>query len=90
MRGAWIAAWLIGMLPLCVSAAPATQPIAGAADWAVRRERVLEGMQAVMGPLPGVEKKVQLNVRVEEEITLKDSLRRRKITLQAYQAAGRS
>jgi dienelactone hydrolase len=35
--------------------------------WAKRREHILANMQKVMGPLPGAEKRVSLNVRIESE-----------------------
>ena len=37
------------------------------ADWQKRRAEILAGMQAVMGPLPGAEKRVPLEVAVESE-----------------------
>lgn len=48
-------------------------------DWQRRRAHVLAGMQEVMGRLPGREKRVRLEVKVEEEVTVGD-LRRRRIT----------
>jgi dienelactone hydrolase len=45
------------------STAQATTP----AEWKLRREEVLKGMQQVMGPLPGNEKRCDLDVKVEEE-----------------------
>lgn len=37
------------------------------AEWESRRKVILEGMQAIMGKLPGDEKRLPLDVRVEEE-----------------------
>jgi dienelactone hydrolase len=37
------------------------------ADWLKRRAEILSGMQQIMGPLPGKEKRCPLDVRVEEE-----------------------
>lgn len=71
-------------LSYVLDAAGQRRPIRTPADWEVRREHLLAGMQAVMGPLPGPDKRVPLDVRVEEEVTLADGLRRRKITYQTY------
>jgi acetyl esterase/lipase len=43
-------------------------PVRTAADWARRRAHVLAAMQEVMGPLPGGDRKVPLDVRVAEEV----------------------
>ncbi len=43
-------------------------PVRTAADWQKRREHVLANMQRVMGPLPGPERKVPLDVKVTEEV----------------------
>ena len=51
-------------------------------DWQQRRAEILRGMQAVMGPLPGAEKRCALDVEVEEEFDAGDHLRR-KITYAA-------
>ena len=37
------------------------------AEWESRREMILEGVRTIMGKLPGEEKRVPLEVRVEEE-----------------------
>lgn len=42
-------------------------PVKTAADWQKRRAEVLAGMQSVMGPLPGAEKRVPLDVTVQSE-----------------------
>ena len=42
--------------------------VASLADWAVKRGRGLAAMQEVMGPLPGEEKRCELDVRVDEEV----------------------
>jgi pimeloyl-ACP methyl ester carboxylesterase len=42
-------------------------PVRTAADWTKRREHILANMQRVMGPLPGPERKVPLDVKVTEE-----------------------
>jgi dienelactone hydrolase len=42
--------------------------VTSAADWTSRRAEILQGMQAVMGTLPGSEKRVPLELIVEEEV----------------------
>lgn len=41
-------------------------PVTTPADWAVRRAHILAGLQAVMGPLPGGERRVPLDLKVVE------------------------
>jgi dienelactone hydrolase len=48
-----------------------------ATDWQKRRAEILAGMQAVMGPLPGAEKRCALNVKIEEEVDAGDHFRRK-------------
>jgi len=48
-------------------------------DWAIRRGHILANMLSVMGPLPGDENKVPLNMKVLEEETLAGNLVRQKI-----------
>ena len=57
-----------------------------AAEWARRRGEILEGAQAVMGRLPGPEKRVALDVRVERETDC-GSYVRREITYAAEPGA---
>jgi len=45
----------------------AVLPVKSKADWQKRRSEILHGMQEVMGPLPGKQKRCSLDVRVEEE-----------------------
>jgi dienelactone hydrolase len=45
-----------------------TLPVRTTDDWLRRRREVVAGMQSVMGPLPGPEKRCPLDVRVEEEV----------------------
>src|SRR5262249_17855113 len=45
-------------------------------DWLRRRAEVLAGMQAVMGRLPGPEKKCPLDMQVEEEVDCGSHVRR--------------
>lgn len=44
------------------------QPVKSPEDWSRRRAEILRGMAAVMGRLPGPEKRCPLDVRVEEEV----------------------
>ncbi len=53
------------------------RPVRNAADWAVRRGHVLAGMQEVMGPLPGPEAKVPLDVKVIAEVKTPRYVRRK-------------
>jgi dienelactone hydrolase len=52
------------------------QPVRSTNDWQHRRTTILRAMQDVMGPLPSAEKRVALEVRVEEEVDCGDYLRR--------------
>ena len=52
-------------------------PVRTMADWRKRRAEILAGMQAVMGPLPDLAKRVPLDVRVEEEKDFGAYVRRR-------------
>jgi predicted dienelactone hydrolase len=62
-------------------------PVHTVADWQRRRAEVVRGMEAVMGPLPGAEKRVALDVRVVEEVDC-GSYVRRLITYQSEPDAG--
>jgi pimeloyl-ACP methyl ester carboxylesterase len=42
-------------------------PVRSVADWKIRRAEILAGMQAVMGPLPDSNRRVPLDLRIEEE-----------------------
>jgi dienelactone hydrolase len=45
-----------------------TRDVKTIADWERRRGEIVRGMESVMGTLPGAEKRVPLDVRVEEEV----------------------
>src|SRR5437660_9399378 len=45
-------------------------------DWQKRRAAIVRAMQEVMGPLPGKEKRCQLDGKVEEEVDCGDYVRR--------------
>ena len=47
--------------------AGAVSPVKSKADWQRRRAEIVRGMEEVMGPLPGREKRCALDLRVEEE-----------------------
>lgn len=51
-------------------------PIKSVADWPKRRAAILEGMQRVMGPLPGSEKRCPLDPQTTEEMDCGDYIRR--------------
>jgi pimeloyl-ACP methyl ester carboxylesterase len=53
------------------------RPVRTAADWARRRADILAGMQQVMGPLPGDDARVPLDVKVVEEVKTAHFLRRK-------------
>src|SRR5688500_7697569 len=42
-------------------------PVETTADWQKRRAEIVAGMKQVMGPLPGAEKRVPLEVKIESE-----------------------
>ena len=44
------------------------QAVKTPADWQKRRTEILKGMEAVMGRLPGKDRRVKLEVKVEEEV----------------------
>jgi lysophospholipase L1-like esterase/dienelactone hydrolase len=60
----------------------ARTPIRTTADWEKRRAALLPEMHRAMGPLPGPEQRVPLDVRVEEETRL-GKVTRRKISYQS-------
>ncbi len=62
-----------------LSSDKARTPIRTPADWARRREQILAGMQAAMGPLPQPKPPVPLDVRILEEHQ-DDGYLRRKIS----------
>jgi len=51
-------------------------PVRSVADWLQRRAEILAGMQAVMGRLPGGEKRCPLDMKVEEEVDCGQYVRR--------------
>jgi hypothetical protein len=59
---------------LAVYSAP---PVRTAAEWARRREQILANMQLVMGPLPGDDHKVPLDVKVTETVELPRYIRKK-------------
>jgi len=63
----------------------AEHPVTNPQDWQRRREHILANMQQVMGPLPGPDRRVPLDVQVVETETL-PNLTRKKITYAATKA----
>lgn len=57
-------------------------PVKTVADWEKRRAETLAAMQQIMGPLPGAEKRVPLDVKIESETDCGTYVRR-EITYQA-------
>ncbi len=51
-------------------------PVRTKEDWAKRKEEILQGMQSVMGRLPGPEKRCPLDVKVEDEVDCGSYVRR--------------
>lgn len=52
------------------------KPVRTTEDWLKRRDEILAGVQAVMGPLPGPAKRCALDVKVEEEVDCGSYVRR--------------
>ena len=52
------------------------QPVKSARDWEKRRAEIVRGMESVMGPLPGSEKRCALEVKIEEEVDCGSYVRR--------------
>jgi acetyl esterase/lipase len=52
-------------------------PVRTADEWAKRRAHILANMQLVMGPLPGDDSKVPLDVKATEEVKTEKYLRRK-------------
>jgi len=61
---------------LCYASGDAITPIKTIEGWNKRRAAIVGGMQAVMGPLPGGEKRCPLDVKIEEEVDCGDYVRR--------------
>lgn len=53
-----------------------TRPVRSTKDWLKRRAEIVRGMEAIMGKLPGIEKRCPLDVRVEEEVDCVSYVRR--------------
>ncbi|HEV3340138.1 MAG TPA: prolyl oligopeptidase family serine peptidase [Pirellulales bacterium] len=52
------------------------RPVQTTAEWLKRRTEILDGMQSVMGRLPGDEKRCPLDMKIEEEVDCGNHLRR--------------
>ena len=51
-------------------------PVKSVRDWSKRRAEIVRGMEAVMGLLPGKDKRCPLDLKVEEEVDCGDYVRR--------------
>jgi hypothetical protein len=60
-------------------ASGSAKPIRSASDWQVRRAHILAHLQRVMGPLPGGERRVLLDVRVTERFDDDPAFLRQKV-----------
>ena len=54
----------------------AVRPVKSLRDWPKRRAEILRGMEEVMGPSPGKDKRCPLDPKVEEEVDCGDYVRR--------------
>ena len=63
-------------LLIYLNAHGAVVPVKSVADWQERRASIIAGMQKVMGPLPGKEKRCPLEVKIDEEADCGSYLRR--------------
>src|ERR1051325_2241563 len=54
----------------------AVRHVKSARDWLKRRAEIVRGMEAVMGPLPGKDKRCPLDPKIEEEVDCGDYVRR--------------
>jgi dienelactone hydrolase len=52
------------------------QPVRNIEDWRIRRRQILDGMQSVMGELPGDKKRCSLEVETESEVDCGSYVRR--------------
>src|SRR6266446_2761358 len=51
-------------------------PVKSKADWLKRRAEIVAGMQAIMGPLPGAEKRCPMELKIESEVDCGSYVRR--------------
>ena len=51
-------------------------PVRSKADWQKRRSEIIQGMQEIMGPLPGREKRCPLEMKIESEVDSGSYIRR--------------
>lgn len=56
--------------------ADGVQPVKTPADWEMRRAEIVRGMESVMGRFPGDDRRVDLDVKVEEEADAGNYIRR--------------
>ena len=55
----------------------ALQPVQSPLEWGLRRQHILENMQQVMGPLPGPERRVPLEIQVLEQVETEHYVRQK-------------
>lgn len=60
-----------------MDASGAKHPITNIEEWSIRRQHVLFNFQLVSGPLPGSDRRVPLDLRIEEEIALPKYVRKK-------------
>jgi dienelactone hydrolase len=63
-------------LLVCHNRQGGVAPVESKADWQKRRAEILRGMQEVMGPLPGRDKRCPLDPRIEQETDCGSYVRR--------------
>lgn len=78
LRQAFLSLCFAGFLlgSFCLGGAD-SPPYRTVADWQKRRQQILVNMQRVMGPLPGPERKVPLDIQVSEEVKLSGFVRKK-------------
>src|SRR5262249_54920520 len=54
----------------------AVHPVKSVRDWSRRRAEIVRSMEAVMGPLPGKDKRGPLDPKIEEEVDCGEYVRR--------------
>lgn len=75
---------LFALFAAAVQSAPPLTVPADAKDWLRERQKILAGMQEVMGPLPDVSRKVPLDVQISGEVRTPKYVRK-KMTFAAEQ-----
>jgi hypothetical protein len=63
-------------LLICHNRKGQIMPVKTQSDWSRRRTEIVRGMEEIMGPFPGKEKRCALDLRIEEEVDCGSYLRR--------------